>query len=89
MKNKRAVHKNQIMNFNKQKENKVEFEKSVTKECTSLPISSAKDVEEAFDDIILPKKRKIDDLYKKEQRKKFKDSNYIPYVSEDKYTEEG
>lgn len=86
MKNKRAFHKEVITKFNKQKENKP-LEKFDNKEESTLIGSNEEEIRDTFDNIILPKKRKIGDLYKKE--KKFKDNNYIPYSSEDKFTEEG
>lgn len=90
MKTQRALHKDRIQAHHRKIEEKAE-EKESLKSSTfmqrNLPESSKGDIEETFQKIILPKKRKIDDLYK--SKKKIRDENYIPYVPKDKHTEEG
>lgn len=90
MKAKRAFHKDAITSYhNKLEQRKCENYNEVSK--TELPESNMEDIKNTFDCIILPKKRKIDDLYKKKVKKqKIKDEeNYIPYTACDRHTEEG
>ena len=37
-----------------------------------LPLSSENDIKATFNEVIKPKKRRIDDLYKDDKKKKFK-----------------
>lgn len=60
----------------------------------SLPRSNQDEIDEAFSEVIAPKKRKIDDLYKQERKKLRKknerdDEFYVPYAAADKHTEDG
>lgn len=60
---------------------------------TTLPKSSENEISEAFNKVIMPKKRNIEDLYKNTKKKKrlaTKDEEfYIPYSAPDKHTEDG
>lgn len=87
MKEKRAFHKDKINSHREMLEKKQNNIQNNEKVC-NLTLSNDGDIEGVFDKIVLPKKRKIDDLYKK-KTKKVKDENYIPYVPSDKHTEEG
>lgn len=96
MKAKRAFHKENILNFHKRmevlEEKKKETNKDLPKKDT-LPQSSENEISEAFNKVIAPKKRNIDDLYKNTKKKKrlaTKDEEfYIPYFAPDKHTEDG
>ncbi|KAK0077674.1 hypothetical protein PV325_003593 [Microctonus aethiopoides] len=95
MKAKRAFHKEAILNF---KRNEMERKENTnlidsTREISTLAKSSADDISNAFKEVITPKKRKLDDLYKKskkKQRTNIRDQEYyIPYSAPDKHTEDG
>lgn len=88
MKTKRSFHKEKILKFHQKMEEKETEDNNNKPEC-SLPESSSQEIENAFDEVILPKKRRIDDLYKKQNKKYRKDDNYIPYAPSDKHTEDG
>lgn len=90
MKEKRAFHKEHISAFHQQQEQKLEESKATIKTEINLPCSSNDDIENTFKEIVLPKKRKLDDLYKnKKKPKRIRDENYIPYLPADRHTEEG
>ncbi|XP_054002117.1 ATP-dependent RNA helicase DDX54 [Hylaeus anthracinus] len=94
MKTKRSYHKENITNFRRKAE---ELEaKKVLEDLprrANLPSSTTDEVNAAFNTIILPKKRNIDDLYKPSKKKKRsleQDKEFfIPYVAPDKHTEDG
>nr|XP_022919550.1 ATP-dependent RNA helicase DDX54 [Onthophagus taurus] len=87
MKTKRALHKNQIALFHQKLSTNSAIETTFT---STLPSLNNKEIEETFKEVILPKKRKIDDLYKTKKPKKIKDDeNFIPYQPRDKHTEDG
>ncbi|XP_046821436.1 ATP-dependent RNA helicase DDX54 isoform X2 [Vespa crabro] len=96
MKEKRAFHKDNILNFHKKMETleakKEEAAKNMFQK-TTLPKSSENEINEAFNKVIMPKKRNIEDLYKNTKKKKrlaTKDEEfYIPYSAPDKHTEDG
>lgn len=50
--------------------------------------SSKEDIESTFKSVIVPKKRKLDLLYKKAKKPKT-DDVYIPYAPKDQHTEQG
>lgn len=59
-----------------------------------MPASSTAEINEAFSEVIAPKKRKMDDLYRNEKKKKKKkvskdEEFFIPYAAADQHTEEG
>lgn len=57
-----------------------------------LPSSTTDEIRTAFNTIVLPKKRNLDDLYKykKKKRSVIRDEEFfIPYYAPDKHTEEG
>lgn len=87
MKEKRAFHKETIAAFHHKLEHQ-QGEDDSQGTSISLPSSNAEEVKNTFKEVIVPKKRKLEDLYKK-KNKKFKDENYIPYQPADKHTEEG
>lgn len=90
MKAKRSLHKEKIAEHQIKKEIRVgELNLTGKKSTNTLVQSTQNDIDEAFQDVILPKKRKLDDLYKKAAKKPKKDENYIPYSSADRHTEEG
>lgn len=84
MKAKREYHKDTIAMFYQKKE--MEQEVISAKSSVSLPSSNTEDIQSAFSEVILPKKRKLDDLYKTKMKDK---DNYIPYAPLDARTEEG
>ncbi|XP_076162374.1 ATP-dependent RNA helicase DDX54 [Ptiloglossa arizonensis] len=94
MKTKRSRHKQDILNFHKKTE---ELEAKKTLEdhvkSTSLPSSTTDEINAAFNTVILPKKRNLDDLYKPSKKKKRSitrdEEFFIPYFAPDKHTEEG
>lgn len=89
MKAKRALHKEHISSFHK----KIEAKQAEDILCTpiqpELPECSSEDISDTFQKIIEPKKRKLQDLYKKNKKHKTKDENFIPYLPTDKHSEEG
>lgn len=88
MKEKRAFHKEKIVAHHQKLEIKKETcEISVND--NKLVESGEKDINETFKQIVLPKKRKIEDLYKKKTKKVKDDEHYIPYLPADRHTEEG
>jgi hypothetical protein len=90
MKQKRSFHKDKINTFHDTLEQKENEAKLLTnKSELTLPKSSSEDIDDAFDKVILPKKRKLEDLYKKNKRQKSRDDNFIPYLPADRHTEEG
>lgn len=91
MKEKRALHKKQISAFH-QKQKQLNSENiSESKDECNLPESNADEINDTFKDVVLPKKRKLDNLYKPKAKKNkiIKDENFIPYAAADKHTEEG
>ena len=90
MKTKRALHKNQIADHRLRMEQKLEtvYDTGATVE-KPLPPSTSEDIRDTFKDVVLPKKRKIDDLYKRKVKKLKDEGHFIPYVPSDKHTEEG
>ncbi|KAI4495341.1 hypothetical protein M0804_001542 [Polistes exclamans] len=96
MKEKRAFHKENILNFHKKMETLEAKKKEAAKDLsqkTILPKSSENEINEAFNKVVVPKKRNIEDLYKNTKKKKRlakKDEEfYIPYSAPDKHTENG
>ncbi|XP_008198552.1 ATP-dependent RNA helicase DDX54 [Tribolium castaneum] len=90
MKQKRSFHKEKITSFHQNQEQK-ENEKQLLnhKDETTLAKSSSEDIDDAFDRVITPKKRKLENLYKRNKKQKTKDENFIPYLPADRHTEEG
>lgn len=94
MKAKRTLHKKHIeMHHQKMDLLKKENDKknNEDEEHVKLPESNTDDINDAFHDIVVPKKRKMDKLYKVKAKKQKveKDENYIPYAPADRHTEEG
>lgn len=89
MKEKRAVHKEHISSFHKKMEEKqIESELCAKPLESVLPTASDNDISDTFQKVVLPKKRRLEDMYKKNKKLK-RDDNYIPYLPADKHTEEG
>lgn len=59
----------------------------------NLPSSTTDEINAAFNTVVLPKKRNLDDLYKRSKKKKrlvARDTEFfIPYSAPDKHTEDG
>lgn len=100
MKEKREKHSRVINKFRVQRDelDKEEEEKwANVKPTEKISESNENDVKEAFNKVIAPKRRNMDDLYKTKSKKRKTGSkkpskdeeNYIPYHSADKHTEEG
>lgn len=90
MKEKRVFHKEKITDHYRIQEQKQEnLVINSDKNRVSLPVSNADDLNDAFKEVVLPKKRKMDILYKKNKKLKVKDTNYIPYAPSDQHTEQG
>ncbi|XP_033335243.2 ATP-dependent RNA helicase DDX54 isoform X3 [Megalopta genalis] len=93
MKTKRSLHKESIMNFHRKAEElKLKKDLEDRSKKVNLPSSTNEDINSAFNTVVLPKKRNIDDLYKpsKKKRSTVKDEEFfIPYSAPDKHTEEG
>ncbi|XP_001600622.1 ATP-dependent RNA helicase DDX54 [Nasonia vitripennis] len=93
MKEKRAFHKENIINHYKKVEEREIRTAACAAEPSKLPASSADEINAAFSEVIAPKKRKMDDLYKNDKKKKQKvlkdDEFYIPYAAVDSHTEAG
>lgn len=90
MKKKRAFHKEKIEIHHQKRDLK---KTQQIKPESTLQGSNAEEIEDTFATIVVPKKRKIDDLYKQKAKKPRKevqkDDNYIPYQPADRHTEEG
>ncbi|XP_014232245.1 ATP-dependent RNA helicase DDX54 [Trichogramma pretiosum] len=94
MKEKRSFHKDNILNHHRkieERENKIENLKPVK---SNLPSSTTDEIANAFKEVVQPKKRKIDSLYKNEKAKKRRklekdEEFFIPYAAVDKHTEDG
>ncbi|GJQ84455.1 hypothetical protein Trydic_g15666 [Trypoxylus dichotomus] len=89
MKTKRALHKNQIAAHHQKMDQNIFDTTMVASTKSTLPESNSDVIEDTFREIILPKKRKIDDLYKKQNKKIKDEEHYVPYLPSDKHTEEG
>ncbi|KAK9693141.1 Helicase conserved C-terminal domain [Popillia japonica] len=89
MKTKRAFHKDQIAAHHQKLQQTLQDVLETTSNKTHLPDSNNDIIESTFKEIILPKKRKIDDLYKKKVKKIRDEEHYVPYLPSDKHTEEG
>ncbi|KAJ8919065.1 hypothetical protein NQ315_016972 [Exocentrus adspersus] len=90
MKEKRALHKDKI-NAHKElvEKRKMELESLNVGTDSKLPNSNTEEINDAFKTVVAPKKRKMDELYKNNKKRKLKDENYIPYAPTDQHTEEG
>ncbi|XP_076642744.1 ATP-dependent RNA helicase DDX54 [Halictus rubicundus] len=94
MKTKRSFHKESIMNFHRKAE-ELEAKKNLEDRSRkiNLPSSTNEEINSAFNTVVLPKKRNIDDLYKPSKKKKRSatkdDEFFIPYSAPDKHTEDG
>lgn len=89
MKQKRAFHKAKIVAHHQNFEAKQQELEVHHNGQTELPSSNADDITDTFKEVVVPKKRKMDVLYKKNKKQKVKDENYISYAPLDKHTEEG
>lgn len=89
MKTKRAFHKDQIAAHHQKLQQTMQDESENVSNKTHLTDSNSDVIASTFKEIILPKKRKIDDLYKKKVKKIKDEEHYIPYLPSDKHTEEG
>ncbi|XP_012271422.1 ATP-dependent RNA helicase DDX54 [Orussus abietinus] len=95
MKAKRAYHKDNIINFHKKVEEIESKQENFIKEAkqkSTLPASNTDDINSVFREVITPKKRSIESIYKNQKKKKkvTRDEEfYIPYAAPDKHTEEG
>ncbi|XP_076234983.1 ATP-dependent RNA helicase DDX54 [Calliopsis andreniformis] len=96
MKRKRSLHKESIMNFHKKVEVKeLEAQQKLEDQSkkVNLPLSTTDEINAAFNTVVVPKKRNLDNLYKpsKKQKKSVKrdEEFFIPYSAPDKHTEEG
>ncbi|KAJ8674285.1 hypothetical protein QAD02_005547 [Eretmocerus hayati] len=93
MKEKRAFHKNTILNHQRKIEERQSLNEKPKSEPSKLPSSSTDEINEAFSEVITPKKRRMDDLYRNEKKKMKRlmkdDEFYIPYAAPDKHTEDG
>ncbi|XP_031841303.2 ATP-dependent RNA helicase DDX54 [Nomia melanderi] len=93
MKSKRSLHKENIMNFHRKAE-ELEAKKSLENQTkkANLPSSTNDEISSAFNTVVLPKKRNVDDLYKPKKKKRSAakdDEFFIPYFAPDKHTEDG
>lgn len=99
MKDKRAYHKTNIEKHHQRKdtikeqqEEELAIKESVIQKTRMLPQSNAEEISEAFKTVVVPKRRKIENMYKNEaKRRKFTkdEENYIPYNAVDRHTEDG
>ncbi|XP_030767680.1 ATP-dependent RNA helicase DDX54 [Sitophilus oryzae] len=90
MKEKRAFHKEKIENHKKIMAEKLLDNISLHKPVVALDSSTNEEIEGTFNDIIVPKKRKMDVLYNKKIKKQKTGSDvFIPYAPDDQHTEEG
>lgn len=89
MKQKRAFHKAKIVAHHQHFVEKHQELEALSNGTTELQSSNAEDITNTFKEVVVPKKRKMDLLYKKSKKQKVKDENYIPYVPIDQHTEEG
>ncbi|XP_006608941.1 ATP-dependent RNA helicase DDX54 [Apis dorsata] len=93
MKKKRTLHKENIINFRRKvDELKIKKKSEDLSRTVDLPSSTSDEINTAFNTIVLPKKRNLDDLYKRKKKKRsiIRDEEFfIPYYAPDKHTEEG
>ncbi|KAG6798078.1 ATP-dependent RNA helicase DDX54 [Apis mellifera caucasica] len=93
MKKKRTLHKENILNFRRKvNELKIKKKSEDLSRTVDLPSSSNDEINTAFNTIVFPKKRNLDDLYKPKKKKRsvIRDEEFfIPYYAPDKHTEEG
>ncbi|KAH1029038.1 ATP-dependent RNA helicase DDX54 [Dendroctonus ponderosae] len=89
MKKKRLADKHKIELFRQRHETDPDESESFHEPVTSLTESSKEDIEGTFKSVIVPKKRKMEQLYKKAKKPKTVDEVYIPYAPKDHHTEQG
>nr|XP_023017464.1 ATP-dependent RNA helicase DDX54 [Leptinotarsa decemlineata] len=90
MKQKRAFHKDKISAHHQLVQQKIAETESLAKsDSHTLQNSNSEDIEGTFSKVVLPKKRKMEVLYKKNKKQKTVDENYIPYAPVDQHTEQG
>ncbi|CAH1278786.1 unnamed protein product [Diabrotica balteata] len=90
MKKKRAFHENKISVHQQSIANKKQAELlEANNNEETLQRSTNEDITDAFSTVVMPKKRKMDGLYRNNKKLKVKDENYIPYAPSDQHTEEG
>lgn len=93
MKKKRTLHKENILNFRRKvNELKIKKKSEDLSRTVDLPSSTNDEINTAFNTIVFPKKRNLDDLYKPKKKKRsvIRDEEFfIPYYAPDKHTEEG
>ncbi|KAG7208122.1 hypothetical protein KM043_009693 [Ampulex compressa] len=95
MKAKRMFHKENILNFRRKTEESQAINLTVEKDTLkkrSLPSSTTDEINAAFSQVVVPKKRNLEDLYKVSKKKKRslrEEEFYIPYTASDKHTEDG
>lgn len=89
MKTKKALHKEHIEAYHRKMEEQQSEQVEIEKPDVNLPASSNEDIESTFTKVVLPKKRSLQTLYAKKNKKQKIDENFIPYAPSDKHTEEG
>ena len=94
MKNKREFHTSNILKHYRRKEERVKMIESTLQEnSVNLPRSTQNDIEEAFETVINPSKRKMYDAEGPKDKRLKKGGvdkeHYIPYNASDKFLEEG
>lgn len=89
MKTKKALHKEHIEAFHRKLQEQEDEQLLIEKPNVNLPASSSEDIENTFSKVVLPKKRSLNALYAKKNKKQKIDENFIPYAPPDKHTEEG
>ncbi|XP_011312648.1 ATP-dependent RNA helicase DDX54 [Fopius arisanus] len=96
MKTKRQFHQNVIKTFKEHEDERKQIGKNFIIEKYARPQTDdncSSEIAGIFSQIIIPKKRKLNDLYRESRTKKknkLQDPNfYIPYTASDKHTEDG
>lgn len=95
MKKKRTLHKESIMNFHRKVDELESKKNDIVRESVRgiLPSSTNDEINAAFNTVVFPKKRNLDDLYKPAKKKKRSVTQdkefFIPYSAPDRHTEEG
>ncbi|XP_017888460.1 ATP-dependent RNA helicase DDX54 [Ceratina calcarata] len=95
MKKKRTLHKENIIHFHRKVDELESKKNDMIKESVRriLPSSTDDEINAAFNTVVFPKKRNLDDLYKPPKKKKRSMTQdkefFIPYSAPDRHTEEG
>ncbi|XP_060525012.1 ATP-dependent RNA helicase DDX54 [Cylas formicarius] len=87
MKEKRAAHKQKILDHRRELEEKMAAkEQNLFQPAAKLQTSNEEDISRGFSDVVVPKRMRMDSLYTRKRKGR---DVFVPYASEDRHAEEG